>query len=80
MALFEREQLPARSTLSRFFAALTQAPVEALHTLFLDDLLERALTTEKQTGNLLDRADGEWLGFDLDGTREAARERRFASD
>src|SRR5260370_30774857 len=30
MALFERDQLPARSTLSRFLAALTEAPVEAL--------------------------------------------------
>ena len=75
MALFERENLPARSTLSRFLAALPQAPVETLRTLFLDDLLERPLTTEKQTGNLLDRAGGEWLVFDLDGTREAARQR-----
>jgi hypothetical protein len=37
MALFERDQLPARSTLSRFLAALTEAPVEALRTLFLDE-------------------------------------------
>ena len=40
MALFERDQLPARSTLSRFLAALTEAPVAALRTLFLDDLRE----------------------------------------
>jgi hypothetical protein len=33
MALFDRDRLPARSTLSRFLAALTEAPVEALHTL-----------------------------------------------
>jgi hypothetical protein len=39
MALFERDQLPVRSTLSRFLAALSEAPVEALRTLFLDDLL-----------------------------------------
>ena len=38
MALFDRDQLPARSTLSRFLAALTEAPVEVLRTLFLDDL------------------------------------------
>ena len=44
MALFERDQLPSRSALSRFLAALTQAPVEALRTLFLDDLLERPLS------------------------------------
>src|SRR5215831_16419092 len=35
MALFDRDQLPARSTLSRFLAALTEAPVEALRTLYL---------------------------------------------
>src|SRR2546421_6051133 len=33
MALFDRDQLPARSTLSRFLAALTQEPVEALRAL-----------------------------------------------
>jgi hypothetical protein len=33
MALFDRDRLPARSTLSRFLAALTEAPVEALRTL-----------------------------------------------
>jgi len=42
MALFERDHLPARSTLSRFLAALTETPVEALRTLFLDDLRETA--------------------------------------
>lgn len=42
MALFGRDQLPARSTLSRFLAALTEAPVTALRTLFLDDLRETA--------------------------------------
>src|SRR5436309_6322720 len=32
MALFERTQLPSRSALSRFLAALTEAPVDALRT------------------------------------------------
>jgi hypothetical protein len=41
MALFGRERLPHRSTLSRFLAALDQAVVEALRTLFLEDLLAR---------------------------------------
>jgi hypothetical protein len=75
MALFEREQLPARSTLSRFLAALTEAPVEALRTLFLDDLLSRPLANEKQTGGLVDREGHQWVVFDIDGTREAARQR-----
>jgi hypothetical protein len=43
MALFDREQLPARSTLSRFLAALPMESVEALRSLFLDDLLARPL-------------------------------------
>jgi hypothetical protein len=50
MALFGRDRLPARSTLSRFLAALTAEPVEALRTLFLADLLNRPLVPEKQTG------------------------------
>ena len=75
MALFDRDQLPARSTLSRFLAALTEAPVEALRTLFLDDLYRRPLTPDKQTGELVDRAGNAWVVFDIDGTREAARQR-----
>jgi hypothetical protein len=75
MALFDRDQLPSRSALSRFLTALTEAPVEALHTLFLDDLLSRSRTPEKQTGGLVDREGGEWIVFDIDGTREAARQR-----
>ncbi len=75
MALFERDRLPSRSALSRFLAALTEAPVEALRTLFLNDLLERPLTPDKQTGSLLDRTGHSWMVFDIDGTREAARQR-----
>jgi hypothetical protein len=75
MALFERDHLPARSTLSRFLAALTESPVEALRTLFLDDLLARPFTHDKQTGGLVDRAGNTWVAFDIDGTREAARQR-----
>jgi hypothetical protein len=76
MALFERDRLPARSTLSRFLAALTTEAVEALRTLFLDDLLKRPLVNDtigSQTGGLVDRAGNAWVVFDLDGTREAAR-------
>jgi hypothetical protein len=78
MALFERDQLPSRSALSRFLAALTEVPVEALRTLFLDDLESRPLSnasSEKQTGGLVDRAGTSWVVFDIDGTREAARQR-----
>ncbi len=75
MALFDRDRLPSRSALSRFLAALTQAPVEALRTLFLDDLLNRPLTPDEQTGGLVDRQGHNWVVIDIDGTREAARQR-----
>jgi hypothetical protein len=75
MALFERDQLPARSTLSRFLAALTMEPVEALRSLFLDDLFARPLTKEQQRGELLDRTGRQWEVFDIDGTRQTARQR-----
>src|SRR5258708_7336993 len=44
MALFGRNQLPPRSTLSRFLAALDQPAVEALRILFQEDLLARKPT------------------------------------
>ncbi len=56
-------------------AALCESPVEALRTLFLDDLLSRPLTPGNQTGGLTDRTGGTWMVFDVDGTREAARQR-----
>ena len=63
------------SPLSRFLAALTEEPVEALRTLFLDDLLSRPISNEKQTGGLVDRTNNTWVVFAIDGTREAARGR-----
>jgi len=61
-------------------AALTAEPIEALRTLFLDDRLSRPLADEQQIGGLMDRTSGEWVVFDLAGTREAARERCDATD
>jgi hypothetical protein len=75
MALFGRERLPARSTLSRFLAALPPEPVEALRALFLSDLLARPLVPENEPAGLWDRTGNQWLVFDIDGTREAARQR-----
>jgi hypothetical protein len=75
MALFGRDQLPARSTLSRFLAALTVEPVDALRMLFLEGLESRPLSQDKRTGELVDRAGNGWVVFDVDGTREAARQR-----
>src|SRR5260370_7632104 len=75
MALFGRDRLLARATLSRFLAALDQSAVASLRTLFLKDLLARPLVTEQQPGGLWDRQGNHFLVFDVDGTREAARQR-----
>jgi hypothetical protein len=75
MALFGRDRLPSRSALSRFLTALTQAPVEALRTIMLSDLLERRFAADEQEAGLWDRQGSQWRVFDIDGTREAARQR-----
>jgi len=64
MALFGRERLPARSTLSRFLAALPPEAVEALRALFLSDLLARPLVPEGEPTGLWDRTGNQWLVFD----------------
>jgi hypothetical protein len=73
MALFGRNRLPHRSTLSRFLAALDQASVETLRTLFQKDVLAR--NPFPSPGGLFDRTSGQWLVIDVDGTRQAARQR-----
>src|SRR5260221_8060181 len=61
MALFERDRLPARSTLSRFLAALTEVPVEALRTLFLDDA-RSAPALERKTNRGPGGSSGKCVG------------------
>jgi hypothetical protein len=74
MALFGRSQLPHRATLSRFLAALDGTAVEALRSVFLQDALAR-LGPEADVGGLWDRQGNRWIVFDLDGTRQTARQR-----
>jgi hypothetical protein len=74
MALFGRDHLPHRSTLSRFLAALDQPAVEALRTLFQQDLVTRP-TFASPPGGIWDREGKHWLIVDVDGTRQAARQR-----
>lgn len=73
MALFGRNQVPHRSTLSRFLAALDQPTVEALRMLFQKDLLARSPFSSP--GGLVGRCGAQWLVVDVDGTRQAARQR-----
>jgi hypothetical protein len=54
---------------------LTWTATEALRTLFLADLLARPLDNERHTGQLVARTGNEHVVFDIDGTREAARQR-----
>ncbi len=75
MALFDREKLPSRSALSRFLASVSLEATETLRTLFLADLFARPVDTERHTGTLVDRAGNARVVFDIDGTREAARQR-----
>jgi hypothetical protein len=73
MALFGRKRLPHRSTLSRLVAALDQPTVEALRTLFHKDLFARK--PFPTSGGLFDRQGAQWVVVDVDGTRQAARQR-----
>jgi hypothetical protein len=74
MALFGREQVPHRSSLSRWLASLDQDTVEALRTLLQEDLAARCLAGGEQRG-LWDRCGEQWFIFDVDGTRAVARQR-----
>jgi hypothetical protein len=74
MALFGRKSLPHRSTLSRYLAALDQPTIEAFRSLFLDDLILRTAQTFPP-GGLWDRQSHHWQVIDVDGTKQAARQR-----
>jgi hypothetical protein len=77
MALFGREQLPHRATLSRFLAAIDEPCVQALRTLFEQDYLQHGFSPE-QFGGLSDRGGQRLVIVDVDGTRQAARQRALA--
>jgi hypothetical protein len=74
MALFGRSDLPHRSSLSRFLAALDQSGVEALRTLFEEDLVARC-QPGTPPGGVWDRKGSPWLVADVDATKQAARQR-----
>jgi hypothetical protein len=74
MALFGRANLPHPATLSRFLAALDQGPVEALCTLFQEDLVARSAFASPP-GGVWDRLGSHWTVVDVDGTKQAVRQR-----
>lgn len=78
MALFGRDQLPHRSTLSRFLADVDAACLAALRQQFNHDLGQHRVTADL-LGGLVDHADHRLLVFDVDGTRQAARQRALVT-
>jgi len=79
MALFERNRLPHRTTLSRFLAGVDPSCLEAVRTLFVVSSLTWGWTQET-IGGVWDRTGRCYLVFDIDGTREAAGPRTLPSD
>jgi hypothetical protein len=79
MALFERGTLPHRATLSRFLSAVDGPCLEALRALFVSSSFTWGWTPET-IGGLWDRTGHRALVFDIDGTREAARQRALSRD
>jgi hypothetical protein len=65
--------VPSRSALSRFGAALDQASVEQVRTLFQHDLFARHPVADP--GRITDRRGQGWFIADVDGTRNVARQR-----
>jgi hypothetical protein len=79
MALFGRKSLPHRSSLSRFLADVDRPCVEAFRTLFEQDSFAEGWTSETIGGS--SRCLGcRYLVFDVDATRQAARQRSLPCD
>ena len=78
MALFEREQLPHRSSLSRFLADMDEPCLQALRSLFEQDCFQHGFSQE-QIGGLCDRAGERLVIIDVDATRQAARQRALTT-
>jgi len=78
LARFGRDQLPHRSTLSRFRAAVDTPCRAARRQLFQDDLVQHGCMGE-QLGGFLDRLGQRLVVVAGDGTRQAARQRALAT-
>ncbi len=78
MALFGRERLPHRCTLSRFLAAMDTSCLEALRALFEQNCFPQGFSQE-QVGGVLDRRGQRLLLIDVDATRQAARQRALTT-
>src|SRR5207244_10570777 len=79
MALFGRRCLPHRSSLSRFLADVDRPCLEAFRTLFEQQTFAEGWTAET-IGGIFDRQGRCYLVFDVDATRQAARQRALPCD
>ncbi|HEX6109195.1 MAG TPA: hypothetical protein VFZ02_07235 [Ktedonobacteraceae bacterium] len=79
MALFGRKSLPHRSSLSRFLADVDRPCVEAFRTLFEQNSFGEGWTPET-IGGIFDRQGRRCIVFDVDATRQAARQRSLPCD
>ena len=78
MALFGRRCLPHRSSLSRFLADVDRPCLEAFRTLFVQRFAEG--WTAETIGGIFDRQGRRYIVFDVDATRQAARQRALPCD
>jgi hypothetical protein len=79
MALFGRRCLPHRATLSRFLSSVDRPCIEAFRTLFEQQSFAQGWTSET-IGGIFDRQDRRSIVFDVDATRQAARQRALPCD
>src|SRR5919109_3787016 len=79
MALFGRRCLPHRSSLSRFLADVDRPCLEAFRTLFEQQSFAQGWTAES-IGGIWDRQGRRYIVFDVDATRQAARQRALPCD
>lgn len=79
MALFGRKCLPHRSSLSRFLADVDGPCLQAFRTLFEQHSFVAGWTVES-IGGLWDRQARRSIVFDVDATRQAARQRALPCD
>ncbi len=79
MALFGRNGLPHRSSLSRFLADVDRPCLEAFRMLFEQQTFAEGWTAET-IGGIFDRQGRRYIVFDVDATRQAARQRALPCD
>src|SRR6266567_705507 len=79
MALFGRRCLPHRSSLSRFLADVDRPCLQAFRRLFEQQSFPEGWTSET-IGGIFDRQGRRYMVFDVDATRQAARQRALPYD